>query len=61
MLEKLFLAAGLVLAFEGALYALFPTFLRSMVKLIDMVSDSSLRVGGLVALAVGVGLVWMIG
>lgn len=61
MWEKLLLAVGLVLAFEGALYALFPTFLRSMVKLIDMVSDSSLRVGGLVALAVGVGLVWMIG
>jgi uncharacterized protein YjeT (DUF2065 family) len=61
MVEKLFLAIGLVLAFEGALYALFPTFLRSMVKQIDMVSDSSLRFGGLVALAVGVGLVWMIG
>ena len=61
MLEKLFLAVGLVLAFEGALYALFPTFLRSMVKQIDMVNDSSLRFGGLIALAVGVGLVWMIG
>lgn len=61
MLEKLFLAVGLVLAFEGALYALFPTFLRSMVKQIDMVSVSSLRFGGLIALAVGVGLVWMIG
>ena len=32
MLEKLFLAVGLVPAFEGALYALFPSFLRSMVK-----------------------------
>lgn len=61
MFEKLFLAIGLVLAFEGALYALFPTFLRSMVKHIDMVSDSSLRFGGVVALAVGVLLVWMIG
>lgn len=61
MLEKLFLAVGLVLAFEGVLYALFPTFLRSMVKQIDMVSDSSLRLGGIIALAVGVGLVWMIG
>ena len=61
MVEKLILAIGLVLAFEGALYALFPTFLRSMVKQIDMVSDSGLRTGGLVALAIGVGLVWMIG
>lgn len=61
MAEKLLLALGLVLAFEGALYALFPTFLRSMVKQIDMVSDQSLRLGGMIALAVGVGVVWMIG
>ena len=61
MLEKLFLAIGLVLAFEGALYALFPSFLRSMVKQIDMVSDAGLRNGGLVALTIGVGLVWMLG
>ena len=40
MLEKLFLAMGLVLAFEGALYALFPTFLRSMLRQIDKVSDA---------------------
>jgi uncharacterized protein YjeT (DUF2065 family) len=61
MLEKLFLAVGLVLAFEGALYALFPSFLRSMVKQIDVVSDSALRNGGLVALGTGVGLVWLLG
>ena len=61
MLEKLFLAVGLVLAFEGALYALFPSFLRSMVKQIDAGSDSALRNGGLVALGIGVGLVWLLG
>ncbi len=61
MLEKLFLAIGLVLAFEGALYALFPSFLRSMVKQFDAVSDATLRNGGLVALTIGVVLVWMLG
>ena len=61
MLEKLFLAIGLVLAFEGALYALFPSFLRSIVKQIDSVSDAALRNGGLVALLIGVVFVWMLG
>ena len=60
-MEKLILAIGLVLALEGALYALFPSFLRSMVKQIDAVSDSALRNGGLVALGIGVGLVWLLG
>ena len=60
MIEKLFLAIGLVLAFEGALYALFPSFLRSIVKQIDSVSDAALRNGGLVALLIGVVFVWML-
>jgi uncharacterized protein YjeT (DUF2065 family) len=60
VLAKLGLAIGLVLAFEGALYALFPTLLRSMVKQIETVSDSQLRVGGLMALSFGVFLVWLI-
>ncbi len=61
MLEKLVLALGLVLAFEGALYALFPTFLRAMLAQMEKVSDTELRVGGLVALACGVALVWLLG
>lgn len=61
MLEKLFLAIGLVLAFEGALYALFPTFFRAMLRRVDSVSDMELRLGGLIALAGGVALVWMLG
>ncbi len=60
MLAKLCLAIGLVLAFEGALYALFPTFLRSMLKQMETVSDSQLRIGGLIALFSGVFLVWLI-
>lgn len=61
MLEKLVLALGLVLAFEGALYALFPTFLRAMLAQMEKVSDTELRVGGLIALACGVTLVWLLG
>ena len=60
MLEKLFLAIGLVLALEGALYALFPTLLRTMLKQLEQVTDSQLRVGGLMALTLGLLLVWLI-
>ena len=60
MLEKVFLAFALALAFEGALYALFPTFLRSMMKQLEQVDDAVLRQGGVVALSLGVGLVWLL-
>ena len=60
MLEKLFLAIGLVLALEGALYALFPTLLRTMLRQLEQVTDSQLRVGGLMALTMGLLLVWLI-
>jgi uncharacterized protein YjeT (DUF2065 family) len=60
MLEKVFLAFALVWAFEGALYALFPTFLRSMMKQLEQVDDAALPQGGVVALSLGVGLVWLL-
>ncbi|HCQ82484.1 MAG: DUF2065 domain-containing protein [PS1 clade bacterium] len=60
MVEKLLLALGLVLAVEGAMYALFPTFLRRMVRQVDMVSDVQLRRGGLIAMLSGVALVWLV-
>ena len=59
-MDKLILAVGLVLAFEGAIYALFPTFLRSMVRQIDTISDNAMRIGGIVALAIGVALVSLV-
>ncbi len=60
LIGKVLLALGLVLAFEGAVYALFPTFLRRIVRQVDMVNDAQLRLGGLVALVSGVMLVWLV-
>ncbi|MGB1117142.1 MAG: DUF2065 family protein [Parvibaculales bacterium] len=60
LIDKVLLALGLVLAFEGAVYALFPTFLRTIVRQLDMVNDAQLRLGGLVALVAGVVLVWLV-
>ena len=60
LIDTVLLALGLVLAFEGAVYALCPTFLRCIVRQIDMVNDAQLRLGGLVALVAGVVLVWLV-
>ena len=60
LIDTVLLALGLVLAFEGAVYALFPTFLRRIVRQVDMVNDAQLRFGGLVALVSGVVLVWLV-
>ncbi|MEC7163567.1 MAG: DUF2065 family protein [Pseudomonadota bacterium] len=60
LIDTVLLALGLVLAFEGTVYALFPTFLRRIVRQLDMVNDAQLRLGGLVALVAGVVLVWLV-
>lgn len=53
-------AAGMVLVIEGLFYALFPNGMKRMiVSVLDMPSGS-LRLGGLVALVVGVGVVWLV-
>lgn len=59
MFEKAILAIGLVLALEGAAYALFPSLLRNMLAVVKQMSDSDLRFGGLAALLVGIMLVWL--
>lgn len=55
-----FLAAlGLVAVIEGVLYAVAPTAMKTAVRQILDVPESKLRIGGVVAMAVGVGLVWL--
>ena len=52
-------AIGLVLAFEGALYALLPNAMKRIAaQALDTPADA-LRVMGLVSTALGVGIVWL--
>ncbi len=53
-------ALGLVLVIEGLLYALVPGHLRSMMATVQGMSDDQLRVGGMLAVAMGVGIVWLV-
>ena len=51
---------GVFLAIEGALYAGAPSMAKRLALDISQMDESVLRRAGIVALCVGVGLVWMV-
>ena len=51
---------GVFLAIEGALYAGAPSMTKKLAFDISQMDESVLRRAGIVALCVGVGLVWMV-
>ncbi len=59
-MEDALLAVGLVLALEGALYALFPDGMRRALAMAVALPPDQLRIAGLVAAVLGVGIVWLI-
>jgi uncharacterized protein YjeT (DUF2065 family) len=55
-----FLAAvGLVLVIEGLIYGGFPSLAKKLASEVLLVPENALRVGGLAAIALGVGVVWL--
>ncbi len=61
MMATIALGIGLVLIFEGLVFALAPSRLDELVAAINSLSRDQRRLIGLVALALGVGLVWLSG
>jgi len=59
-MEDALLALGLVLTLEGALYALFPDGMRKMMAAALAIAPDQLRIAGLAAAVLGVGLVWLV-
>jgi len=56
-----FLAAiGLVLVIEGLVYGGFPALARKLAAEMLSMPENVLRIGGLVAIAVGVAVVWLV-
>jgi uncharacterized protein YjeT (DUF2065 family) len=53
-------AIGLVLVLEGVLYGLLPNFARKLAEQVKTVPEPTLRIAGLVSVAVGVGIVWLV-
>lgn len=60
MIPELLLALGLVLVIEGLLYALVPAQLKAMMVSMQKLSDDQLRIGGIVAMAIGVVAAWSV-
>lgn len=59
-MTDLLTAIALAVAIEGAVYALFPRQMRALLLQVMTMPDRALRVGGVVACAVGVAAVWLI-
>lgn len=59
-MSDLFVALGLVLVIEGLLWALVPRFGRKVLEATQEVPESSLRLAGAAAVAVGVLIVWLV-
>ena len=53
-------ALGLALAIEGVLYALFPDAMKRMMAYVLDQAPGQMRLAGLAAAAVGVGIVWLV-
>ena len=57
-MSELIIAFGLFLFIEGALYAIFPSKMKNMLKKIDMLKISQIRFSGLIFVIIGFAIVW---
>lgn len=59
-MSDLLTALALVLVIEGLLYAVFPEQMKRAVAAIMSIPAGTLRIAGLAAAVVGVGIVWLV-
>ena len=57
-MKELVIAFGLLLFIEGILYALFPSKMKNMLKLIEKMKVNNLRISGLFSAIIGFIIVW---
>jgi len=58
--QDFFAAIGLVLVVEGLVYGGFPGFAKKLAGEVLSMPENVLRIAGLAAIAVGVGIVWLV-
>ena len=57
-MKELIIAFGLFLFIEGILYAIFPSKMKNMLKVIEKMDSNQLRLGGLIFAIIGFIIVW---
>ena len=57
-MKELIIAFGLFFFIEGALYALFPSKMKNMLKKMNTIADRQLRVGGFIFAIIGFSIIW---
>ena len=58
-MSTLLAAFGLMLVIEGALYALFPNFMRSAMMTLLTMEEMQIRITAVVSAVLGLVLVWL--
>lgn len=59
-MSDLLVALGLVLVIEGLIWAALPHIGKSVLETVAATPPSTLRIAGTVAIAIGVGIVWLV-
>ena len=59
-MKELVIAFGLFLFIEGALYALFPSKMKNMLRKLEIVKDNQLRSGGLIFAIIGFVIIYYV-
>lgn len=59
-MNELITALGLVLVFEGVLYALAPGGMKNVMRSALETPEQTLRIAGLVAAVIGLFIVWIV-
>ena len=59
-MKELIIALGPFLFIEGILYAIFPSKMKNMLKKLDMLKTSQMRIGGLIFAIIGFLIIWYV-
>ena len=59
-MKELIIAFGLFLFIEGILYAIFPAKMKNMLKKLELIPASQLRIGGLIFAIIGFIIIYYI-